>query len=99
MVDEATKELKTFAEGCVKINLEFHKRMGYSRLEEFSVSFGRRYVRIIRGTTAHCFVDRENGDVLKAASWKTPAKGVRGNIFDEFNGLKFMKGFGTVYLK
>lgn len=55
---------------------------------------GRTYVRIVmlEGDNQHgsafCFIDKENGDVLKAASWKAPAKNfARGNIYDENNGL------------
>jgi hypothetical protein len=38
-----------------------------------------------------------NGDVLKPASWKAPAKGARGNIFDEHNGLNRMTEYGPEY--
>lgn len=53
---------------------------------------GRKFVRIVmtthtdattgkrRGATVHAFVDLTTGDLLKAAGWKAPAKGVRGNI-------------------
>ena len=51
------------------------------------------------GGSAYCFVDRTNGDVLKAASWKAPAKHARGNIFDDSNGLKFMSAYGAAYLR
>ena len=34
----------------------------------------------------------KRGDVLKAASYKTPAKHARGNIFDEWNGLRGRHG-------
>lgn len=29
-----------------------------------------------------CFVDKTTGDILKAATWQSPAKGSRGNIFE-----------------
>jgi len=76
---------------------------------KLEVEAGPRYMRIVRKDTqhgvwqkgfacgAHCFVDRTNGDVLKAASWKTPAKGARGNIFDAHNGLGRMGPYGTHY--
>lgn len=51
-------------------------------------SGGVKYIRIVRNNygdpkarSAYCFVDATTGDVLKAASFKTPAKGVRGSIF------------------
>lgn len=47
--------------------------------------FGKKYVRVIRNDgssrSVHSFVEISNGDVWKAASWKTPAKNhPRGNI-------------------
>lgn len=43
----------------------------------------REYSRRVWG-----FVDKVNGDVLKAATWKAPAKNfARGNIADANNGL------------
>ena len=32
--------------------------------------------------SVYCFIDFE-GNIYKAASWKTPAKGVRASVFDE----------------
>lgn len=32
------------------------------------------------GRSVHCFIDNVTGDVYKAAGWKAPAKGIRGNI-------------------
>ncbi len=60
-----------------------------------SVERGKRYVRVVRtdkggpSRSVHCFVDTTNGDVLKAASWKAPAKHARGNIFaaDPVSGM------------
>jgi hypothetical protein len=34
------------------------------------------------GDSVAFFIDRNTGDVLMAAGWKTPAKGVRANVFD-----------------
>jgi DNA-binding CsgD family transcriptional regulator len=30
--------------------------------------------------SAYCFIDKSNGDILKASSWSQPAKGARGNV-------------------
>lgn len=49
----------------------------------------RKYWRIVQagqgggGRSVHAFVDPTNGDVLKAAGWKAPAKGVRYNLLDD----------------
>ena len=56
-----------------------------------TVEASPKYVRIVRqeqhresavitGRSVYCFVNRETGDVLKAAGWKGPAKGERGNL-------------------
>lgn len=63
---------------------------------------GKRYARIVRndasGQSVYCFVDKTNGDILKAASWKTPAKHARGNIFDENPGDAITE-YGAKYLR
>jgi len=49
--------------------------------ETISGEPGRKYFRLVtsRGS-AFAFVDMTNGDILKPAGWKTPAKHARGNI-------------------
>ncbi len=55
--------------------------------QKLSLESGRRYVRVVIGAgndrSVYGFIDATNGDILKAASWKTPAKGARGNIYRE----------------
>lgn len=54
--------------------------------DEFSVTEGKRFWKIVsKGPgqqygSVHCFVERETGDIYKAATFNSPAKGVRGNI-------------------
>lgn len=60
---------------------------------------GPKYVKVVHGSSVYCFIDRSNGDVLKAASWSRPAKHPRGNIFDESNGLSRCQWTGPEYLK
>lgn len=61
-----------------------------------------------RCSGVHCFVASANsttkslgvvreGDVLKAASFKKPAKHARGNIFDD-SAMEWMGVFGPAYL-
>lgn len=66
---------------------------------------GRRYVRVVRrdypdaqSGSAHVFVDKTNGDILKPASWKAPAKHARGNIL-AMDYDKWMGPYGTAYLR
>ena len=46
------------------------------------------------------FINRNTGDIMKAASWKIPAKHARGNVLNEDNGLSALNGMGSIrYLK
>lgn len=51
----------------------------------FTVEAGSKYLRIVctsgGSRSVHCFVRKEDGAVLKAASFRIPAKGERANIF------------------
>ena len=49
---------------------------------------GKKYVRIVRTSdggsgqrSVFCFIEKPSGDIYKSATWKAPAKHVRGNIF------------------
>lgn len=100
IVDKDTKEFVDFFQGCIDKFDAYYDRMGYTiPKDEFSFKFGPKNIKVVRGCSVHCFVDRTNGDVLKAASWKAPAKHARGNIFDKNTGLGSMGEFGPAYLK
>ncbi len=100
IVTAETPQLKTWFDGVVKINHD-HMKEQFSTLPltKFTMTMGTRYVKVMRDNSAHAFVDRENGDVLKPASWRAPAKHARGNIFDDKNGLGSMNEYGPEYLK
>lgn len=56
------------------------------------VEGGRKYIKISHardggngGKGVHSFINTENGDILKPASWRAPAKHARGNIFSKIN--------------
>ena len=102
---EFDQALDRFISGARKIMNENHDNNGYTFPKDILITTkGRRYTKVIRrnsdgsGGSVHCFIDK-NGDVLKAASWKIPAKHARGNIFDEHNGLAAMTPYGAVYLR
>jgi len=66
-----------------------------------TVEEGKKYLRIVRTSSGgyrsvYCFVDRESGDILKAASWAKPATGARGNI-SRPGGLYRMTAYGAGY--
>jgi hypothetical protein len=68
-----------------------------------SIERGKRYARIVAfdgvSRSAWAFVDMATGDVLKPASWKVPAKHARGNINDEFGGMRYISSYGPAYLR
>lgn len=98
--------LNTFVTGCQIIvtendaqyeNVNFNTRLSVAK-------GGRRYAKIVRADRSgscgvYCFVDKTNGNVLKAASWSAPAKHARGNIFNNDNGLGAMSPYGAAYLR
>ena len=63
---------------------------GTANLMKFEIREGKKYYKIVqvefdtfqdrneyRDTSVHSFVDKNNGNVYKPASWKSPAKHVR----------------------
>ena len=69
---------------------KFLKELDYSE-DKFGVEFdeGKKYVKIVTisgggSRSVYCFVEKENGNIWRAASWKAPARNfVRGNVFDQ----------------
>jgi hypothetical protein len=93
----------SFVAGCKEIVKANDEKFNNVLKSSIVVEHGRRYVRLVKvdasSRSAYCFVDTKNGDVLKAASWKAPAKGARGNIFNDDNGLTGMGPYGAAYLR
>ena len=63
-------------------NADYAKHYSAIVVPTISTSYGQKYVKILCDNSAYCFIDRSNGDLLKTASWRGPAKGARGNIFN-----------------
>ena len=49
---------------------------------------GRKYIKITPDGSVFAFVDKKTGDIFKPASWQAPAKGVRGNLFSDKEGME-----------
>ena len=47
----------------------------------------RKFFVITRDGSVVAFIDKESGDIFKPASWRTPAKGVRGNVNNADAGM------------
>jgi hypothetical protein len=73
---------------------------------EIGVDKGPKYLKVWKASdsktlptkSVYCFVDKTNGDILKAASWKAPAKHARGNIYEPAKGYGIGQ-YGANYLK
>ena len=72
-------------------NTNNHMRERFSSLPlpEYTVNKGRRFDKVVRvdsSSSVYCFVEKETGNIYKAAGWRAPyLKGnnpVRGNIYD-----------------
>lgn len=79
---------------ALKKFLEFSQRVVDKDMERFPSQWkklelmnGRRYIRIVAWNgvqrSAWAFIDTTNGDILRPAGWKAPAKHARGNIYNE----------------
>jgi len=85
-------ELREYVERAeIHINVGFAKQFPNNPTRKLTYKTGRRYARIMVSSgpsiSAWGFIDMTNGNVLKAAGWKAPAKGPRGNIRDDEYGL------------
>ena len=64
---------------------------------------GRKYIKIIMNTgnqqSAWGFINRENGDIYRAASWRAPdpRKIPRGNLNDPHDGMLNINWTGPAY--
>jgi hypothetical protein len=97
--------LERFVEG-VQATVAAHYAKVFPRLEppEFSVDPGaKKYARVVQndGTqrSVFCFVDLINGDILKAAGWKAPAKHARGSVLTPDYGVSQVGVYGPRYLR
>ena len=108
MNEDFEARLAAYVEGCEAITNEDAGESHPFRYEYEVNNRGRRYVKLIRWAVfkatgekteqgVHSFVEKATGRVLKAASWKAPADGARGNIFDIHYGLGRMGPNGPAY--
>ena len=104
-MNDFDKKFDEFLEGCQKIVDEGMRNYSWER--KLTARKGSKYIKIIsedvgkdisNSRTVWGFVERSNGDILKPATWRRPAKGNRGNIFDE-DPLLFIGQYGPAYIK
>lgn len=87
--------IKEFCDKLTDLHMEWDKDQngsspGYAcdYFSPFVAEYGSKFARIVQtvkgpSRSVYCFVDLSNGDILKSAGWKTPAKGKRGSIWNE----------------
>ena len=63
---------------------------------------GSKYIRLVEtrnGRSVYCFLDYQ-GNIYKSASWKAPAKHIRGTVFDtNYSWGKALGTYGAAYLR
>ena len=69
---------------------QYRKEMVEEFIASLRFEVGSKYIKVVYRNSVHSFIVRNKtdkfkpGDILKAASWKAPAKNfARGNIFDK----------------
>ena len=94
-LDKVNEERKTY----------WNNNFDYKPYEPLKVEKGRKYMKVIDGTSVWGFISMfegeykgvpiKEGDLMKPASWNSPAKHNRGNIFDGSDKWNF---YGPSYL-
>ena len=86
---------------------EYYEKSGHSTKQtELTVEIGNKFIRLWDSSSCWGFISRvdgdlkgspiKKGDLLKCASWKSPAKHARGNIID---GTARYGVYGPEYIK
>ena len=87
---------------------DYKKAQGLTYFDYFEVSVqeGSKYAKVFRHEMKNgaefgsrslvCFVEKSTGNILKAASFAAPAKGIRGNINSEQNGMEAFDQSGYI---
>ena len=77
----------------VKIQDNYNNWSANPRTLDLKLNVGRKFIKVVEGSRVwgfiakvdgtHCGLPMSKGDILKAASWRAPAKYSRGSIFDK----------------
>ena len=74
-----------------------YNKYGYKSDYNVTIKKGRKYYKVITENSVHAFVDVNNGDVYKPASWNKPAKHVSFNLLQDpqtcFNKCDWSGGY------
>jgi hypothetical protein len=103
---EANPIVKNFIKELNEFRKDYYVKADMpNQWKELTVEIGNKFIRLWDGTGCWGFISRvdgdlkgspiKKGDLLKAATWKAPAKHARGNIID---GTARYSTYGPEYL-
>ena len=76
-------------EWCEILESKFKAKYPTNPPVKYDFKINKKYTKIMRiessGSSVHAFVDNSNLDILKAATWNSPAKGARYNLAKNFD--------------
>ena len=77
-------------EWCEILESKFQSTYPTNHPVKYGFKINKKYTKIIRvdsggSSSVHAFVDNSNMDILKAATWNSPAKGARYNLAENFD--------------
>ena len=83
---ETMDKIKDYIEKVHKeTEKEFKQHYPSLKVPNYEIKMGKKFAKIIRKdnqTSVFCFIDSK-GNIYKAAGWNAPAKGIRGNVFND----------------
>jgi len=98
MTDKLQDALNGFLLAAQDVYNDYIKVNGFTMTDKLSYTVGRKYIKVIQGSSVHTFINMENGDILKPASFKSPAKHARGNVYTKDFGKSCLTPHGPKYL-
>ena len=78
-------------EWCEILESKFKAKYPTNPPVKYGFKINKKYTKIVRvdsgggGSSVHAFVDNNILDILKAATWNSPAKGARYNLAENFD--------------
>jgi hypothetical protein len=76
------------------------ERCGFTQDDPISIKKGKKYIKLIAGTSVVAFINHTTGAIYMPASWQSPAKHIRGNIYSKEYGMEAFDTSGNVrYLR
>ncbi len=99
----AIEDFRKMMEETLQKNYDTYENLGW--VAAITVSKGSKYAKLFNvskgsGKQILAFINMNNGDVLKPASFKIPAKHPRGNVYDADGGAQAVTPNGMIrYLK